>query len=263
MPSIGRNITGTGLIALGLLLAKAGIITGKDDDDEKLQEYLETENGKRGYVNLSRLGRLGTGRKDIESGDRLIKTDGMSPYFDLIKMGAIANEVMTGKTSAISGLGESAINLLDQLPVSYQAESIFNTLKYQGVSGVIEKTLLDTFAFVTPSQIKHIENARVTDYKNTYHSTGTKLAYNLGLKNALPSYKSANGKTRKYNNGGFLENFIAHNLGFTVRDVNTVDEYNVLKDISKTSKITDGMLPVTSAPNKNEYKYKDNAKKLN
>ena len=81
--SLGRSVTGTGMIALGYMLAKEGLLTGNSPSSEKEREMWQLE---------------GKMPNSIFLGGKWRKMDRVSPIGNLITIGSNINKLSQEKT---------------------------------------------------------------------------------------------------------------------------------------------------------------------
>lgn len=160
--TMARGLTGTGLSALGYLMAQKGMITGARDNNNKV-EKIETALGKQNYA--------------FKVGDNYYTYDWALPASAPIAMGAdIYNAIAKsdGKNAVLKGT-ESAVNLL------------FNSTLLQGPSGftggyspaaALGRGLMGTTTQATPTAGKQIAQLIDPYIRETYDPNTFKQTLN-------------------------------------------------------------------------------------
>ena len=209
---LSRAIMGTGLIAIGALLARMGVLTGSNpEDDEDIYE-LQKQYGLRDFsVNVSAIGRhILSGFTDSTAGE-LKKGDIIASYdwAEPIAMGlAIGADTELGSGEAMDTLStivralETGVTALADQPL---LTGVANLFRYgdpvQGMTQII-KSMPSSFTPTLFSHVAQFIDGRDTD-PYTFYSTG-KQAYNLvanripGLRNTLPGRYSVLGDEDRY-----------------------------------------------------------------
>lgn len=122
---LSRNITGTGVLALGYFLAKLGVLRGNGDDDEEVETF-----------------KLATGDKNYSFtfGDKVIEASGIAPMNIPMFMGAALYEVTEGSgvdftLSDLSALLTEITNPLMEMSFLSSLNSVLSSYSSDGVGG--------------------------------------------------------------------------------------------------------------------------------
>jgi hypothetical protein len=173
--NIGRGITGTGAIAMGVILAQNGIITGRKDSDRDIAA-LDREQGMGPFTfNATALLRLAKGEDTkVRPGDVVANYDWLQPAAIQLSMGA--NAVLNvGKGTdnligdALESIGDSANTVVEQ-PVLQGVSRFINNLNPQ-YGGGIGKAVTDVASGIPSSFVPGSLNQIGQLFDNTARST--------------------------------------------------------------------------------------------
>lgn len=171
--SLGRATNGTGLIAGGYALAKAGVLTGKPDSDSDIGATRRATGNSPFNLNISALKRLANGEDTKpRNGDKLVSYDWFQPLAIQIGMGANialnrgkpAEQQVAGLfDTALEGLQAGVDTITDQ-PVIRQYSDFQKTAgnpNLGGISRALANAALGAPASFTPGLLNQI--AQYTD----------------------------------------------------------------------------------------------------
>ena len=272
----GRAITGTGLMALGALLAKLGLLTGNKDDNEAMMKLLKDAGVKDGEINLGQLTRVATGNADdeqVHNGDLMVTYDWLQPLSMVMGAGAVLYNDLAHERG-LHSIGDVAEHFLD-LPCNQSLSTIMQAYQYgygddvEANSGMaivygLAQAGGDSLAGFIPSVFRHVSNAIDPVSRNTYEQgnvlkqTGKKIARNIpGLSTVVEPNIKADGTTKKYFDWGFGANMLNQALPTRATNVQFTEGTEKIKDILETSDgkslAKAGNLPLNYAPNKTTY----------
>ena len=209
---ISRAIMGSGLIALGAILANIGILTGSNPDDDEDIYKLEKQYGLRDFsVNVSALRRhIMSGFTDnkageLKKGDTIASYDWAEPIAMGLAVGADtvlgSGEAMDFLSTVVRALETGATALADQPLLTGIANLFRGGNAVQGMTEVI-KSMPSSFTPTLFSHVAQFIDGRDTD-PYTFYGTG-KQAWNLvqnripGLRGNIPSRYSVLGDEKRY-----------------------------------------------------------------
>lgn len=176
--SIGRATTGTGLIIAAATLAKAGILSDADGEEDKDRKALLSAQGINGtQINLDALARwISGGSTEWESGDDLVSVDFMEPLNSLFATGyLVAQDPEINIVGAnIDGIYRSIKDITTMQSIA----SINNAIQYHDedsgipllISVPIEVFIGSLSGFV-PSLIRQTSRAIDPFYRETYNTS--------------------------------------------------------------------------------------------
>lgn len=175
--SLGRAMTGTGLIALFAGLSKLGIFTGERENEDDKQKAMENSEGiSNTQLNLSALSRLiASGGKDTsgrKNGDILTSLGFLEPLNTLMAMGNAVAENGSVKNPvdwANAATAKTFDQIMDMSTMSTM-RSISNTLTYGGNGlDVAIGTLADSGSGFVPSPVRQFGSFIDTTQRNPYN----------------------------------------------------------------------------------------------
>lgn len=194
---LSRALAGTSLIATGMILAKMGVITGSDSDDDEDIYKLQKQYGLKDYsVNVSAIKRhfesafKSPTAGELKHGDTLATYDWIEPMAIPLAVGA---DTVLGKGDALSLLDtivnatEKGVTALAEQPLLTGLTRLFG---YGDPVEGVSSAVLDIPSSFTPTLLAHIAafmDGSSKDYYSFY-SKGRR-AYNAVL-NKIPGTKS-------------------------------------------------------------------------
>lgn len=194
--SLSRATVGSGLIATGYLLAKNGIITGKQEKDYDINAVQKTTGQGAFKINVDALKRYwlsGGQKQDAQNGDTLVSYDWAQPTSLSLAMGA--NQALGGKaTEGINAAVESyqsAVDTITGQPMVRGLMDFASGIKNKGIVGAGTDAVLGSVSGFVPSIIRQISNIYDTTQRSTYNpdkikETVNKVYANIpGLRNTL------------------------------------------------------------------------------
>ena len=247
--NIGRGITGTGAIAMGVILAQNGIITGRKDSDRDIAA-LDREQGMGPFTfNATALLRLVRGEDTkIRPGDVVANYDWLQPAAIQLSMGA--NAVLNvGKGTdnligdALESIGDSANTVVEQ-PVLQGVSRFINNLNPQ-YGGGIGKAVTDVASGIpssfVPGSLNQIGQLFDNTARSTYDPNALAEAFNKvkgripGARTTLqPSVTTLGQPREQYQDGGNNIFNVFFNPAF-VKTIKDNEVYNLVKDIQDRS----------------------------
>jgi|GEM_PF-6623169 hypothetical protein len=256
--SIGRSLTGTGLLAVFVALWRGGIIRMAEDEDNKNVRALNSSEGMVGaQINLSAAARgLAGGSTAWQPGDNLMSLSFLQPIDSLMTVAAMfASEeetTLTDKASAtIEGLIESAGNL----PAIQNIGSIIDNIKYGTIDEIPAELLGNVASGFVPAPVRQAARAIDPYVRDTYSSDtplgGVRDALMNGipgLRQLLPIKSTPFGEDRMYNLEFFQR---AMNAMALPGAINNYQQSDVSKELERIRAITDAdnVYPRAYAPN--------------
>lgn len=192
--SLGRAMTGTGLIALFAGLSGLGIFTGeREDKDEKLKAMENAEGISNTQLNLSALSRLiSSGGKDAggrQNGDVLTSLGFLEPLSTLMAMGNAVAEKGSVKNPvdwASAATAKTFDQIMDMSTMSTM-RSISNTLTYGGNGwDVAVGTLTDSATGFIPGPVRQLGSFLDTTQRNPYNEENSTDKARERFKASLP-----------------------------------------------------------------------------
>lgn len=190
--SLGRAMTGTGLIALFAGLSKLGIFTGeREDEDEKLKAMENAEGVSNTQLNLSALGRLITdGEADgRQNGDVLTSLGFLEPLNTLMAMGNAIAERGSVKNPVdwAKAAGAKTFDQIMDMSTMSTIRSISNTLQYGGGgTDVAIGVIADSATGFVPSPVRQLGGFLDTVQRNPYNEEDNLARAKERFKATLP-----------------------------------------------------------------------------
>jgi hypothetical protein len=210
--SIGRATTGTGLITLFALLAKAGLLRRKDDEKDKNAAALRQSQGFNGtQLNVSALGRmLSGGSLDVQEGDVLADIGFLEPLDSLMTIAALAvndPEIkamdlydMFRNLKTAGKMGEKSLQgiwlALEDTSAMQTLSNIYSTVRYHDEANDLplymqipmEIAASSVSGFI-PAPIRQIAQATDTVYRDQYRSQNLLEQTAAKVANAIPGVR--------------------------------------------------------------------------
>ena len=241
--NIGRGITGTGAIAMGVILAQNGIITGKKDSDKDIAA-LDREQGMGPFsFNATALQRFIKGEDTrARPGDVVANYDWMQPAAIQLSMGANAVLNMGKGTDnligdALESIGDSANTIVEQ-PVLQGISRFVNNLNPQ-YGGGLGKAITDVASGIpssfVPGSVNQIGQFMDNTARSSYDPNAVNEAVNKVkaripvLRESLqPSVTTLGQPREQYQNGS--NNIF--NVFFNPAFIKTIED-NEVRDLVK------------------------------
>jgi len=241
--NIGRGITGTGAIAMGVILAQNGIITGKKDSDKDIAA-LDREQGMGPFsFNATALQRFIKGEDTkTRPGDVVANYDWLQPAAIQLSMGANAVLNMGKGTDdligdALESIGDSANTIVEQ-PVLQGISRFVNNLNPQ-YGGGLGKAITDVASGIpssfVPGSVNQIGQFMDNTARSSYDPNAVNEAVNKVkaripvLRESLqPSVTTLGQPREQYQNGS--NNIF--NVFFNPAFIKTIED-NEVRDLVK------------------------------
>lgn len=208
--AISRGTVGSvGLVGLGAMLGKAGIITADAAEDGDIRNLERAQGQGQFKVNISALRRLMffglTGSPQPKEGDRLMSYDWLQPFAVPISMGVNAvSENKRSKSSIVADSISSGANTLAEQPLVQGMQRLFG---YGDVVGGLQETakgVPSSFVPTLSSQVRQItDNQRRQLQGGGVYEEMKALVKNKvpGLSRTLPQrYNTLGEKDEMYQN---------------------------------------------------------------
>jgi hypothetical protein len=197
--NIARVLVGSGIIALGMLLAKLGIVTGEAEKDKDIREADRDQGGGPFKINVDALIRYFDSGMDpnaaaVKEGDQLVSYDWFQPNSLLFTIGSSMAEPTTG-IGAFSQFAEqmdAGIESLTGQSFLYGWEKFVTTAFDQnrgGFSQAIQNTLASMPASFVPTLFNQIAQVSDNTLRSTYDPNPAQQALNEVLKR-LPGLRT-------------------------------------------------------------------------
>ena len=254
--SLGRAMTGTGLIALFAGLSKLGIFTGeRENEDDKLKAMENSEGISNTQLNLSALSRLiASGGKDTsgrKNGDILTSLGFLEPLNTLMAMGNAVAENGSVKNPvdwANAATAKTFDQIMDMSTMSTM-RSISNTLTYGGNGlDVAIGTLADSGSGFVPSPVRQFGSFIDTTQRNPYNEENSidkareRFRTSIpGMRNNVAAKVNSFGEEKTTSSGNraidFLNNF------FSPGYVNVYQTNDISEELYRLSEQSADVLP--------------------
>lgn len=226
--ALGRATTGTGLITLFALMAKAGLLRRGDDEKDKNAAALKTSQGLSGtQLNLTAIERLFAGEStDPQKGDVLADIGFLEPLDSLMTIAALINndpelkghdlyEFFHDPKTASKTLEKSLEGIwlaLENTSAMQTLSNIYSTVRYHDEENdlplylqiPLEIASSNISGFI-PAPVRQIAQATDTTYRDQYRShnffsqTGAKVANAIpGLRQQLAPKITPLGEDKQY-----------------------------------------------------------------
>lgn len=252
--SLGRAMTGTGLIALFAGLSRLGIFTGeREDEDEKLKAMENAEGVSNTQLNLSALGRLITdGEADgRQNGDVLTSLGFLEPLNTLMAMGnAIAEQgSVKNPVDWAKAAGAKTFDQIMDMSTMSTIRSISNTLQYGGGgTDVAIGVIADSATGFVPSPVRQLGGFLDTVQRNPYNEEDNLARAKERFKATLPWARedvaakiNPYGEEKTTSSGNraldFLNNF------FSPGSVNIYQTSDISEELYRLAKTSTDVLP--------------------
>lgn len=252
--NLAKGLTGSMITLLGMVLAKMGLVTGGDDEDEKYQSYSNNLGGKAFSIKI---------------GDKLYTLDWLAPasipFFTGVECFKLLDKDYNLEDVDISALGDIILKTLDPLTEMSFIRSLNQALSsYEGnkIAGVAKNALTSFVTSLFPTLGSQLAKTLSPEIKTTQGTKDSKYLVNY-IKSKIPflnfylePYVDVWGNTKE-SNPNFLER-IGENFFFpyttyenkmTEVDKNILELYNQTKDSS--------IIPSTP-----KYYYTENGEKV-
>lgn len=251
--SLGRAMTGTGLIALFAGLSHLGIFTGEREEDSKLKAIENAEGVSNTQLNLSALSRLITngdagGR---ENGDVLTSLGFLEPLNTLMAMGNAIVEKGNVKNPVdwTKAAGAKTFDQIMDMSTMSTIRSISNTLQYGGGgTDVAIGVISDSATGFVPSPIRQIGSFFDTVQRNPYNEKDELTRARERFKATLPVARedvaakiTPFGEEKTTTSGNRLIDF-ANNF-FAPGNINIYQTNDISEELYRLSEISTDVLP--------------------
>lgn len=181
--SLSRAMTGTGLIAAGYVLAKNGIISGKNDKDYDISSVKRTTGQGAFKMNVSALARYfqsGGQKQDDQNGDTLVSYDWAQPTSIQVAMGA--NSALGGSAEDIASIASDNLQAgVDTLTGQSMVKNLMDYaggVKDKGFVGATQDMVLNSATGFIPSVLRQSSNVFDPTQRSTYAETPGGVAIN-------------------------------------------------------------------------------------
>lgn len=252
--SLGRAMTGTGLIALFAGLSHLGIFTGeREEEDSKLKAMENAEGISNTQLNLSALSRLITsgdagGR---ENGDVLTSLGFLEPLNTLMAMGNAIVEKGNVKNPVdwTKAAGAKTFDQIMDMSTMSTIRSISNTLQYGGGgTDVAIGVISDSATGFVPSPIRQIGSFFDAVQRNPYNEKDELTRARERFKATLPVARedvaakiTPFGEEKTTTSGNRLIDF-ANNF-FAPGNINIYQTNDISEELYRLSEISTDVLP--------------------
>lgn len=214
--SLSRAMTGTGLIAAGYVLAKNGIISGKNDKDYDISSVKRTTGQGAFKLNVSALARYfqsGGQKQDDQNGDVLVSYDWAQPTSIQVAMGA--NSALGGSAEDIASIASDNLQAgVDTLTGQSMVKNLIDYaggIKDKGFVGATQDMALNSATGFIPSVVRQTANVFDPLQRSTYAETPAGVAINKAkatipfVRNTLEPKLDVFGKEMPNYEGGGLQ----------------------------------------------------------
>lgn len=241
---LSRGLTGTAIMTLGYVLAKAGLGIGDDDDNDEIKK-LSAEAGLSGdKLNISAMIRFASGEDtELQGNDILINYDWLQPVGSLMKAGSqIARSENFGQSTLEIAVGFS------ELPSFMIINKMISEGMYSDADNIAEKAydvitvpLVEGAGGFVPSPIRQIANITDKTARDTYYSgedkltqAGVKVVANIpGLRTVLPARVRPTGEEKVFSTDNALLDIISTFGPGTLVKYEPFVDTKILNEISK------------------------------
>lgn len=248
--SFSRAITGTsGLVGMGALLKRIGIITGKKEEDKDVRAVKATTGLGQYRINVSAMKRFvmsgfNAEVAKLQEGDRLISYDWFQPQAIALSIGANLDEGdgATGViSSALSSINEGLNTLAEQPLIS----GLRRVMLAKDFSSTIKEIFKGVPASFVPTILNQINQLIDNTQRNTYSPDIVQYALNLakakipGLAQTLPPRISVWGEEMERYQGESNNFFnVLFNPAFVSKYAETPEAKMVLDLFEQTGEAT-------------------------
>lgn len=212
--AVGQATTGSGLILLAMVLAKAGLLRKDDDEKDKNAKAMKSAQGLSGaQLNLSALGRALSGKPvTLEDGDVLADISYLEPLdtlFTTATLLAKEDKLWGNITSdSLTGIWDALRNTTAMQSIN----SIYNVIQYHDEENDLPlyyqipfEIASDSVTGFVPAPVRQIAQATDTIYRDQYRSqslldqTAAKLANTIpGVRQSLAPKLTPLGEEKRY-----------------------------------------------------------------
>lgn len=209
---LSRAIMGTGMIAIGAMLAKMGILTGSNPEDEEDIYLLKKAHGLRDFsINISAIGRhflsgfTDARAGELKKGDTIASYDWAQPISMALAIGADTEIGGTDAKDIISTVvraWETGVTTLTDQPL---LTGVANLFRYGDPAEGFSKAMLDLPSSFTPTLFSHVAqfiDGRDTDPYKFYEGSravASKVMNKVpGLRGNIPSRYTSLGNEKRY-----------------------------------------------------------------
>lgn len=254
--SLGRAMTGTGLIALFSMLSGLGVLTGEREDlDEKEKAFENSEGISNTQLNLSALSRfIASGGKDTggrQNGDVLTTLGFLEPLNTLMAMGeAVSGNVKNENPIEWTNVAASKTfdQILDMSTMS-TIKGVFDTLQYGGSgTDVAIGIIADSASGFIPSPIRQLGTLTDTTQRNPYNEKDDFTTAKERFKATLPVIRedvaakiTPFGDEKTTSSGNKVIDFL--NSFFNPGSVSIYQSNEISQELKKLTDITTDVLP--------------------
>lgn len=270
---IGRATTGSGLITLFAVLAKAGLLRRDDDDKDKNAKAMHAAQGLSGtQLNVTALGRwIGGEDAEPQDGDVLADIGFLEPLDSLM---TIATLLANDKDLSLSDIGVKSLDgvwkAISNTSAMQTISNIISTVQYHDEANDLPlyfqipiEIASDSISGFIPSPVRQLAQATDTTYRDQYRSKNVNDQIRAKVANSIPGVRTLLapkitplGEDKKYQKP--LLNYLNATLNpgnvSVYQASNVVDELNRVYGETEDSKIW----PERNAPysfTANEEKY--------
>ena len=239
--TVGRSIVGTGLIMLGYDLAKAGVITGQQDKDKDVANFMKSIGQNPYSFNMSAAERLMDGGDPIPQNGDIIRTyDFAQPVSVALAVGADIYSGIKNRNKATSVVRQSVESGGNTLLKQSLLQGLTKMMGgYDVMSNILDTVMQVPLQFL-PTIGSQIAKGIDSKGRETYSPDAVQKVVNQGkgkvpvVRNSLPIRYDTLGRETKSVQGGnsFWNNFL--NPGITQEYNPTPAEQMVLDIYNKT-----------------------------
>lgn len=181
--NLSRAMVGTGLISAGYILAKNGIISGKNDKDYDISSVKRTTGQGAFKLNVSALARFfqsGGQKQDDQNGDTLVSYDWAQPTSIQVAMGA--NSALGGNAEDMASIASDNLQAgVDTLTGQSMVKNLMDYaggIKDKGFVGATQDMALNSATGFIPSVVRQTANVFDPLQRSTYAETPAGVAIN-------------------------------------------------------------------------------------
>lgn len=181
--NLSRAMVGTGLISAGYILAKNGIISGKNDKDYDISSVKRTTGQGAFKLNASALSRFfqsGGQKQDDQNGDVLVSYDWAQPTSIQVAMGA--NSALGGNAEDMASIASDNLQAgVDTLTGQSMVKNLMDYaggIKDKGFVGATQDMALNSATGFIPSVVRQTANVFDPLQRSTYAGTPAGVAIN-------------------------------------------------------------------------------------
>lgn len=196
---IGRATTGTGLVTLFAVLAKAGLLRRDDDDKDKNAKAMHAAQGLSGtQLNVTALGRwIGGEDADPQDGDVLADIGFLEPLDSLM---TIATLLANDKDLSLSDIGTKSLDgiwkAISNTSAMQTISNIIQTVQYHDEENDLPlyfqipiEIASDSISGFIPSPVRQLAQATDTTYRDQYRSRNVNDQIRAKAANSIPGVR--------------------------------------------------------------------------